>query len=152
MNCSDYIRPTTFRTGIEYNGRYTKLSRKVGKVNLDVSKIIKAKEFLNSTTLLIKHQCHIFFQKVIQIFDIQQFFIAALNHVYSLIRIKLSVVVRNMGITIASDQYTFTIKRPKIYSRRLFGAREEWITAIRTCFIRISFTSLNVDVITQFIH
>ena len=134
------------------NGRYTKLGRKIGKVNLDVSKIIKAKEFLNGTTLLIKHQCHIFFQKVIQILDIQQFFIAALNHVYSLIRIKLSVVVRNMGITIASDQYTFTIKRPEIYSRRLFGAREKWITAIGTCFICIPFTGLNVDVITQFIH
>ena len=29
MSYSDYIRPTTFRTGIEYNGRYTKLGRKV---------------------------------------------------------------------------------------------------------------------------
>ena len=39
MSYSDYIRSTTFRTGIDDNGRYTKLGRQVGKINFYIFKV-----------------------------------------------------------------------------------------------------------------
>ena len=53
MSCSDYIRPTTFRTGIEYNGRYTKLGWKVGKINFYIRNLI----WRSMTNLCLLRSC-----------------------------------------------------------------------------------------------
>ena len=134
--------------GILHNARYAKLRRKVGKIEFYIRKITKTKEFLNSTALPIKNQCHIFFQKVIEVLDVQSFWIQSLNNIYSLICIKLSLVVRNMGIAIARNQYTFAIKSPIIYHQRLFRASEEWIHTPLAGFISIPPTRFDINVIT----
>ena len=131
-----------------HNARYAKLRRQVGKCNLDASKIVKTKELLNSAALPIKHQCHVFFQKVVQILDVQQAVVAALNHIYSLIRIELAIVVRHMWIAIPSNQHTFAIKSPLVYARCLFCACKERIDAVGISGIRIHSSSFNGNVIS----
>ena len=135
-------------TATLHNARYAKLRRQVGECNLDASKIVKTKELLNGTTLPIKHQCHIFFQKIVQVLCIQKAIVAALNHIYSLIRIKLPFVIGNMWITVSCDQHTFAIKRPIVYARRFFCACKEWIDAIGFSGIRIHSPCFNCDVIS----
>lgn len=135
-------------TVTHHNARYAKLRRQVGKSNLDISKIVKTKELLNSTTLPIKHQCHVFFQKIVEVLDIQRPLITALNHIHSLIGIKLSFVIRNMWITISCDQHTFTIKRPIVYARQFFCACKKRIDTVGIGGIRIHSPGFYCNVIS----
>ena len=53
MSYSDYIRSTTFRTGIDDNGRYTKLGRVVGKINFYIRNLI----WRSMTNLCLLRSC-----------------------------------------------------------------------------------------------
>ena len=131
-----------------HNARYAKLGRQVGGRDLDASKIVKTEELLNSAALFIKHQCHVFLQKVIQILDIQQVVVSALNHIHSLIRIKLPFVVRNMWVAISGNQYAFAIKGPTVYTRLFFCTCKERIDAVGISGIRIHSPRFNCNVIS----
>ena len=68
MSYSDHIRSTTFRTGIEYNGRYTKLGWKVGKIEF----IIKKPLYIASRHFCTFARFEVIFDKVIRCKEIVQ--------------------------------------------------------------------------------
>lgn len=131
------------------NARYTKLGVAVGKVQFCIGKITKTKEFFNSTMLFVHRMSHIFFEKVIKKFSREFVTINAFNHIHTLICIKLSVVVGNIGSAISGNQYTFTIESPRIDMRNLPSTGEKRILPIWFGRIRIKPSSTDLNVITK---
>ena len=68
MSYSDYIRSTTFRTGIDDNGRYTKLGRVVRKIKF----IIKKPLYIASRHFCTFARFEVIFDKVVSCKEIVQ--------------------------------------------------------------------------------